>query len=201
MIDHGLNPYNSKIKLTSEEAEEIVETVFEDRGFQDTDALDFHGGPSKRNEIKRLEIFEETADYLQSTGRTPELYFPENKEYLLDNSDVESDRIIVISPEITEEDISKSGTHESRVHVTSDYHSERVDRLLNEYEEDQDHDYLVLGAYTGDLDSLTEVEIGGKTLPVTHGLREVMKLDENYREADFNDILPVASHQVCYRFQ
>jgi hypothetical protein len=164
--------YNSKIDLKEDEAEEIIETVFQEWGFQDTDALVFHGGPSRRDEQKRFEVFEETAEYLEQLGRSPEMYVPEDSQYLLQNSKISSEDVITMEPEITEDDISMSGTHESRVHVTSDYHTDRVERLLSEYEEDKSHDYLVLGAYTGDLSTVADFDVKGARISVNHLVAE-----------------------------
>lgn len=136
IITHGLNPYNSETELSDNEVDDIVDIAFKEWGFQDSSALIFHGGPSQRDEETRFEVFEETASYLEENGKDFELYFPDDKQYLLENSSLSTENINFISPEITEDDISMSGHHESRIHVTSDYHAERVDRLLNEYEED-----------------------------------------------------------------
>lgn len=185
MVTHGLNPYNSKIELTDQEVENIVDTAFEEWGFQNSDAIVLHGAPSKRDEKRRFQVFEETVKYLETVGRTPELYFPEDKKYLLENSDIKKDDITGIKPDITEDDISMSGTYESRIHVTSDYNANRADRLLNEYEADCNHDYLVLSAYTGDLDSITDMEIGGKTVPITHEIAEVNEVRRKLQGSRF----------------
>jgi len=171
-----LNPYISKIELTDEEVEGILETSFGDWGFENADAVILHGGPSKRDEKARFEVFEEIASYVDEDT---ELYFPEDSNYLLEGSSIGESKINYIDPEITEDDITMSGRHQGRIHVTSDYHADRVDRLLDEY--DSEVEYIVLGAYTGDMDTVAEKEAAGVEIPVTH---EVAEINELRRKAE-----------------
>lgn len=142
-------PYGAEMQMTDKDVEGMIAGFFLDEGFAKADALIFHGGPSTPEEERRAELYENTARLLDSRFDGPDLVIPRDKQELFDDQLLDESNCELIEPSITEEDIAHTSGYSKTIHVTSDYHQQRVDDLLEIYD---DRDYLVLGAETSNED-------------------------------------------------
>lgn len=149
LVAESAQSYGAEADFTDEEIEEILDGYFLKLGFLEADALVFHGGPSTDEEEKRIELYENVFRMYKSNNREPELILPDDKTELFSDEIVEEANLI--DPDSTEDDVTITSGYENTVHVTSDYHQEGVDWILNQHDDD-DRDYIVLGAQTGNED-------------------------------------------------
>lgn len=172
LVAESLQSYGAEADFTDEEIEEILDGYFLKLDFLEADALVFHGGPATEEEKKRVELYENVARMYESNDRAPELVIPDDKTELFSDEILEEAKLI--DPDSTEDDVIITSGYENTVHVTSDYHQEGVDWLLNQYD---DRDYLVLGARTGNEDLSHWPLVGG-----SYGSKAASELKEAGRK-------------------
>lgn len=144
-IGRSIPPYQTENDISSEDSREILRDFNEEYGIEDFEELILHGAPSEEENEVRYDLLEKAAFHLQSRGKRPEFVVPEAFRENIESSEIlHTDSVNYCDPSITEDEIAQSSNW-SRIHVTSDYHSEAVDNLSSNFDKE---DFIVLSAAT-----------------------------------------------------